>query len=85
MEVDVEMPLNELPNEAEAYILSLPRGESGRRLEAMGLRPGKKIRKVYGMPFHGPITISMDGRQIAIGHGISTKIMVRRAPKEENG
>ncbi len=82
--MNVEVSLNELPDEAEAYISSLPHGESGRRLEAMGLRPGKRIRKVYGMPFHGPITVSLDGRQIAIGHGISAKIKVRPASKEEN-
>lgn len=60
-------------------IVSLPPGMNGRRLEALGLRPGKMVTKVSGMPFCGPVTIMLDGRQIAIGHGICCKIAVERA------
>lgn len=61
----------------QAYrILSLPPGMSGQRLEALGLRPGKMVKKVSGMPFCGPVTILLDGRQIAIGHGICCKVTV---------
>ena len=46
------------------------------RLEALGLRVGKVIEKVSGMPFHGPVTLLLDGRQIAIGWKISSSILV---------
>jgi ferrous iron transport protein A len=60
-------------------IIALPPGMSGRRLEALGLRPGKMVTKISGMPFCGPVTLMMDGRQIAIGHGICCKVTVDTA------
>ena len=65
-----------LANGQTAKITALPQGMSGRRLEALGLRPGKVVTKVSGMPFFGPVTIALDGRQIAIGHGICCKVSV---------
>ena len=65
-----------LANGQTAKITVLPQGMSGRRLEALGLRPGKVVTKVSGMPFFGPVTIVLDGRQIAIGHGICCKVSV---------
>lgn len=70
-----------LPNGYRATIVSIPSGESLHRLEALGLREGKVISKVSGMPFKGPVTILLDGRQIAIGCRISGKIKV--APLEK--
>jgi ferrous iron transport protein A len=46
------------------------------RLEAMGIRPGKKLTKVSAMFGHGPVTISVDRMQIAIGFGMADKIIV---------
>ena len=65
-----------LANGQTAKITALPQGMSGRRLEALGLRPGKVVTKVSGMPFFRPVTIVLDGRQIAIGHGICCKVSV---------
>ena len=65
-----------MANGQTAKITALPQGMSGRRLEALGLRPGKVVTKVSGMPFFGPVTIVLDGRQIAIGHGICCKVSV---------
>ena len=65
-----------LANGQTAKITALPQGMSGRRLEALGLRPGKVVTKVSGMPFFGPVAIVLDGRQIAIGHGICCKVSV---------
>ena len=64
-----------LANGQTARITALPPGMSGRRLEALGLRPGKMVTKVSGMPIFG-LTIVLDGRQIAIGHGICCKVSV---------
>ena len=59
-----------------AKIKNIPKGEAGRRLEALGLRPGKKIKKISGMPFGGPVVLMLDGRHFAISHGIATRVEV---------
>jgi ferrous iron transport protein A len=46
------------------------------RLEAMGIRPGKKLSKVSSMFGHGPVTVSVDSMQIAIGFGMADRIIV---------
>mgnify|MGYP006280247641 CR=1 FL=1 len=52
------------------------------RLESMGVRPGKTLRKVSSQLMAGPITILMDGRQMAMGRGIARRIEVETDIKE---
>ena len=52
-----------------------------RRLEAMGIRPGKKITKVSSMLMRGPVTIQVDGVQVAIGFGMARRILVELESK----
>jgi len=47
-----------------------------RRLEALGIRPGKKVTKISTMLFHGPITLRADHTQVAVGFGMANKILV---------
>jgi len=47
-----------------------------RRLNALGIRPGKRITKVSSMFMRGPVTIQVDRTQAAIGHGMAAKIFV---------
>ena len=47
-----------------------------RRMAAMNIRPGKVITKVSAMLMGGPVVISIDGRQLAIGHGMAKKVML---------
>ncbi|WP_334104058.1 FeoA family protein [Aminobacterium mobile] len=75
--------LKDLENGRKARIVTLPSGESRRRLEALGLREGKLVEKVSGMPFHGPVTIIVDGRQIAIGWRISSRVEVEPLLKND--
>ncbi|NLD04391.1 MAG: ferrous iron transport protein A [Synergistaceae bacterium] len=70
------MNLLQLKDEECAVIKSIPDGEAGERLEALGLRVGKRIQKVSGMPFRGPITLLLDGRHFAVAHAISGKIEI---------
>ena len=72
----MSVSLLRLPDGAWATVDHLPPGEAALRLEAMGLRPGKRIQKISGMPFHGPVTVCLDGRQFAIGHGIALRLAV---------
>ena len=46
------------------------------RLDALGLRLCKKIRKVSCMLMRGPIVVEVDGFQIAIGYGVASRIIV---------
>ena len=47
-----------------------------RRLEALGIRPGKRITKVSSMFMRGPVTLQIDHYQVAIGHGMAGRILV---------
>jgi len=76
MEISMKTTLNALEDGTRAVIAEMPRGECAQRLEALGLYPGKTIRKISGMPFKGPVTVLLDQRQIAIGHGISSRLIV---------
>jgi len=76
-------PLIFLDNSTFAEVISLPPGQCGKRLEALGLRPGKIIKKLYGMPFCGPVTLEIDGRQIAIGYGAASRIIVKALKQED--
>jgi ferrous iron transport protein A len=47
-----------------------------RRLDALGIRPGKKVTKVNSTLFHGPVTLKVDNAQVAVGFGMAKKIVV---------
>jgi len=51
-------------------------GFSGRRLEALGIRPGMKVTKVSSMLFRGPVTLRVGNAQVAIGFGMANRIIV---------
>ena len=47
-----------------------------RRLEALGIRPGKKVTKISCALFRGPVTLRVDRAQVAVGFGMANKIVV---------
>jgi ferrous iron transport protein A len=47
-----------------------------RRLDALGIRPGKKVTKISSTLFHGPITLRVNSTQVAVGFGMARKIIV---------
>ena len=47
-----------------------------RRLEALGIRPGKKVTKISSALFRGPVTLRVDSAQVALGFGMARKIVV---------
>ena len=77
------MNLLQVHDEQYATIKGIPTDEAGQRLEALGLRVGKKIQKISGMPFGGPITVMLDGRHFAVAHGVALHIEVE-GPADEN-
>ena len=46
------------------------------RLAALGIRPGKKITKVSSMLLRGPVTIQSGHTRLALGFGMTNKIIV---------
>lgn len=72
------MNLLQVKDNDYAIISSIPEDESGRRLEALGLRVGKRIHKISGMPWCGPITLELDGRHFAVAHNVAMRIEVVR-------
>jgi ferrous iron transport protein A len=47
-----------------------------RRLNSLGVRPGKRVSKVGSMFMRGPVTIQIDNTQIALGFGMADKVVV---------
>ena len=69
-------------------LTQLEEGESGRvvlvsgghglirRLESLGIRVGKKVTKVSAQFMRGPVTVRIDGFQVALGFGMARKVLV---------
>ena len=47
------------------------------RLDALGIRPGKRVTKVSSMLMRGPVTIEVDRTQVAIGFGTANRVTVQ--------
>jgi len=77
-----------LSGENQVTVIHMRAGQSGRvvqimgghglvnRLNALGIRPGKRITKVSSMFMRGPVTLQVDRAQVAIGFGMAGKIIV---------
>ena len=46
------------------------------RVQSMGIRIGKKIKKTGAHFWRGPQTVMVDNFQVAIGYGMATRIFV---------
>ena len=71
------LPLAQMGAGQSGQVLEV-RGGHGlvRRLEAMGIRPGRNITKINSAFFRGPITLRVDHTMLAIGFGMAQKILV---------
>lgn len=47
------------------------------RLEALGIRPGKRVTKISSTFLRGPVTLRVDNTQVAVGFGMANKIIVK--------
>ncbi|HEY4711765.1 MAG TPA: FeoA family protein [Dehalococcoidia bacterium] len=47
-----------------------------RRLDALGIRPGRKVTKLSSTLFRGPVILRVNNTQVAIGFGMAKKIIV---------
>ena len=69
--------LNELRSGQSGVVRGIAGGLGvARKLESLGVRPGKVISKVSSQFMAGPVTAVVDGRQVAMGRGIAAKVQV---------
>jgi len=47
------------------------------RLDALGIRPGKKVTKLSSTLFRGPVTLGVNNNRVAVGFGMARKIIVK--------
>lgn len=47
------------------------------RLEALGIRPGKRLRKVSAAFMRGPSVFDVQGFNVAIGFGMANRILIK--------
>jgi len=48
-----------------------------KKVQSMGIRPGKKIKKISSHFWGGPQTVEVDNLSLAVGFGMAKKISVR--------
>ena len=46
------------------------------RIQSMGVRIGKEIKKISAHFWRGPQTVMIDSFKVAIGHGMAAKIFI---------
>lgn len=71
------MKLTDLQPEQKARILRLEGGYGFQRnLRLRGIREGKTVEVITRQPIGGPVVISVDEREIAIGRGMASRVIV---------
>ena len=74
---DKSKPLANIPLNEIVRIISIEGGRGfQRKMRVMGIREGQKIKIISRQPFHGPITIAVNGFQMTLDRGITQKIIV---------
>ena len=72
-----QLPLNKLKKGMKGNIISINGGRGlVNKLNAMGVRIGKKITIISDSFIGGPVTVQIDNTKISIGHGMASKIIV---------
>ena len=46
------------------------------RLAQLGFLPGNKVRIIRVAPFHGPLILEVEGREIVLGRRVASHILV---------
>jgi ferrous iron transport protein A len=71
------LPLSQIEAGQTGTIMQILGGRGlTQRLEALGIRPGKKVTKINSALFRGPVTLRVDQTHVAIGFGMANKILV---------
>ena len=46
------------------------------RLDALGIRPGRKVTKLSSALFRGPVMLRVNSTEVALGFGVAKRIVV---------
>ena len=72
-----EITIAQMKNGQHGIVVRIEGGHGlNNRLNALGIRPGKKITRVGAMMMRGPVTVKVDGTQVAMGFGMASKVIV---------
>ena len=72
-----QLPLAEMRTGQTGTVVGVMGGHGLiRRLDALGIRPGRKVTKLSSTLFRGPIILRVDNTQVAVGFGMARKIIV---------
>lgn len=72
-----EMDLTKMRPQEIGIIKEIEGGEKFiSKIQAVGIRPGKKIKKISSHFLRGPQTIEIDSMKVAVGFGMAKKIIV---------
>ena len=73
-----QIPLSQMEAAQSGTVVQIEGGHGiVNRLNALGIRTGKRITKVSSMFMRGPVTIQVGNTQIAIGFGMAKRIIVQ--------
>jgi ferrous iron transport protein A len=71
------MNLLEINNGKWVRVVGIAGGRGmDRRLAQLGFLPGNKVRIIRSAPFHGPLLLDVEGREIVLGRRVASRIMV---------
>jgi Fe2+ transport system protein FeoA len=72
------MPLTALPAGKSGTIVRFHGGPwLARKLSVLGLRPGKRVRKVSTMVLRGPVHVKVGQVEVGLGHRMAERVLVR--------
>ena len=74
---DRQLTLAEMRSGRTGIVVGILGGPGlSRRLDALGIRPGRKVTKLSSTLFRGPVILRVNNTQIAVGFGMARKIVV---------
>ena len=74
----ITMDLTQLQEGRSGRVVEINGGRGlQQRLDSLGIRVGKSVTKVSSQLMRGPVTIRIDGFQVAVGFGMAKKILVK--------
>lgn len=73
---EMTQPITSLKTGSTAIVLRLEGGQLfQKKMGAMGIREQKTLRLVAKHPFHGPVVVEVDGREITLGRRMAEHII----------
>jgi ferrous iron transport protein A len=78
------IPLTEIQKGASGIIAEIAGGRRMLvRLDSLGIRPGKPIRKISQQALRGPVVVEIGRTQVAVGFGMASHIMVQPSGNQD--